>query len=67
MDENLSVMETCVRVLKAINKRQEPAHDDVRILRKFAADIPNGDLDELACAAIQKALQFRAASRRTWR
>lgn len=64
MDENFSVMKICVRVLNAINKRQEPALEDIETLRKFTADSPNGDLDELACAAIQKALRFRAASRK---
>ena len=64
MHESLSAMQISLRVLTAINHRQEPAREDIRFLRKLAgADSERIDVDELACIVIQDALARRAAAR----
>jgi hypothetical protein len=64
MDESLSAMQISLRVLTAINHRQDPAPEDIRFLRTLAgADSERIDADELACVVIQTALARRAAAR----
>jgi hypothetical protein len=64
MQQTLEVMETALRVLAAINARQDPDPSDVHALRTYAGPQPDGmSLDEFACEIIQKALERRAEMR----
>ena len=64
MDQSLSVMETCLRVLRAFSKRQEPDPQDLLMLGNLAGvDSPTIEADELACTVIQRILDQRAAFR----
>ena len=59
-------MKVSLRVLAALNEKRPPDAEDVQTLRNYIGDGPP-DLDELACAVIQKALGARARARGTAR
>jgi len=57
-------MKVSLRVLAALSDRIEPDPADIDALRYFlGSSAPPADLDELACAVIQKALVRRARVR----
>jgi hypothetical protein len=64
MQKALEAMETALRVLAAINAKQDPDPGDVHALRAYAGPQPDGmSLDEFAREIIQKALKRRAEMR----
>jgi hypothetical protein len=60
---SLEAIKTATRVLTALIKEKVPDPADIQALRKFDESTNEGDLDELACGVIQKALRHRAAMR----
>ena len=57
-------MKVSLRVLAAVSDRLEPERADIDMLRYYlGSEAPPADLDELACAVIQKALERRARVR----
>jgi hypothetical protein len=57
-------MKVSLRVLASLNDRLEPDRADIDMLRYYlGSDAPPADLDELACAVVQKALEQRARNR----
>ena len=64
MKENLQIMKVSLRVLAAITDRIVPQAADVDMLRYYlGSEAPPANLDELACAVINKALERRARIR----
>jgi hypothetical protein len=62
MQTSLAEMKLALRVLTALTEKHHPNAADVEELRKYAPAF-DGDVDTLACAVIQKAVQRRAAIR----
>ena len=60
MDNSRSAMETALRILGALTRRQMPDPSDVASLRTYA-NVDGRDLDVVACEVIQRALRHRAA------
>jgi len=57
-------MKVSLRVLAALSDRAEPDGADIDALRYYlGSEAPPADLDQLACAVIQKALERRARIR----
>jgi len=52
-----------LRVLTAINEKRDPDPKDIALLRAYCPEGRHVDLDELACMAIQQALETRKAIR----
>jgi hypothetical protein len=66
MQKSLDVMRLALRVLTALNHNDQPRFADIRKLHELAGpEGANLGDDELACAVIQKALEYRAAARRS--
>lgn len=63
MQHAIEMMETALRVLKAILEKHDPAPADVAELRRLAPSLSDAPLDELACDVIQRALKGREAAR----
>ncbi len=64
MQEGLAVMKIALRVLSAISEGKQPEPADVHAVQNYAGPQPEGaGLDEIACAAIQRALTRRAKIR----
>jgi hypothetical protein len=64
MEEGLAAMKTALRVLSAISEGLQPEPADVHAVQNYAGPQPEGaGLDEVACAAVQRALTRRAKIR----
>jgi hypothetical protein len=58
MQQSLEAMEAALRVLTAINEKQNPDVDDVHALRTYAGPQPDSmSLEDFARDVIQKALK----------
>ncbi len=56
MEDSLEAMQLALRVLKSVNYHKPPDSQDVSELRRLAPEEGNWQIDELACAVIQNAL-----------
>ena len=63
MENSLSAMETALRVLSALTHRKNLDPNDEDELRRLAGNTQTGNLDELACEVIQRAIHARAKAR----
>jgi len=67
MENALEAMKTAMRVLAAVNDKQEPDAADLDELRRLAPLLAALPPDELACDVIKQALQRRDALRKALR
>ena len=63
MEPSKAAMKAALRVLTALNERQEPAQSDIDELHWYAPSDRERPLDELVCDAIQRALKDRENAR----
>ena len=64
MEPSKAAMKAALRVLTALNERQEPDPSDVDELHWYAPSDAARPLDELVCDAIQRAMQDRDLKRK---
>jgi hypothetical protein len=64
MEPSKAAMKAALRVLTALNERQEPDPSDVDELHWYAPSDAERPLDELVCDAIQRAMQDRDLRRK---
>jgi hypothetical protein len=57
------VLKVALRVLTAINARQEPDQSDIDLLHQMMPEQADTPIDELACDVIQHAIERRAEVR----